>query len=201
VSSTTRMGGHFVQGHVDGTGIIREKRPEKESLWITVACSPDLLKYIVPKGYIAVDGTSLTVCDVGSDYFTFMLVAHTQTKVIIPRKNIGDKVNLEVDITGKYIERLIPGYVEQAVQEFERTRQSGSSRARSCRCNCGDCDCGCRSNSSCCGSQPSCARKRRWRSCHPCPKHSGLRFGAALVAVASAVWLLRTFLHHDHRRS
>lgn len=108
----SRMGGHFVQGHVDGTGVIESFRPEGDSLWVTISTSPDLIKFIVPKGYIAVDGTSLTVVDVNSQTscFTFMLVAYTQQKIVIPLKKVGDKVNLEVDIVGKYVVRMLEGY-------------------------------------------------------------------------------------------
>ncbi|WP_322510475.1 riboflavin synthase [Chloroflexus sp.] len=102
-----RIGGHFLQGHVDGTGIIRAFRPEGDSLWVTVAAGPELLRYIVPKGYIAVDGTSLTVVDVLPDGFTFMLVAYTQQHITLPRKPIGSRVNLEVDVLAKYVEKLI----------------------------------------------------------------------------------------------
>ncbi|XP_010272471.1 PREDICTED: riboflavin synthase-like [Nelumbo nucifera] len=106
---STRMGGHFVQGHVDGTGEIVSMEPEGDSLWVKVKTSPELLKYIVPKGFIAVDGTSLTVVKVfdEEECFNFMLVAYTQQKVVIPLKKIGQKVNLEVDILGKYVERLL----------------------------------------------------------------------------------------------
>ncbi|KAF2283227.1 hypothetical protein GH714_043579 [Hevea brasiliensis] len=79
VQPTSRMGGHFVQGHVDGTGEIVEKEPEGDSLWVKVKVDKGLLKYVVPKGFIAVDGTSLTVVDVFDDEgcFNFMLVAYT----------------------------------------------------------------------------------------------------------------------------
>ncbi|KOM50305.1 hypothetical protein LR48_Vigan08g113200 [Vigna angularis] len=109
VTPTSRMGGHFVQGHVDSTGVIVSKVAEGDSLWVKVRTEKSLLKYIVPKGFIAVDGTSLTVVDVFDDEecFNFMLVAYTQQKVVIPLKNVGDKVNLEVDILGKYVERLL----------------------------------------------------------------------------------------------
>ncbi|KAL3685932.1 hypothetical protein R1sor_003954 [Riccia sorocarpa] len=112
VTPSTRMGGHFVQGHVDGTGTIVSFEPENDSLWVKIKASPDVLKYIVPKGYIAVDGTSLTVVNVLDDEgcFTFMLIAYTQLKICIPKKKVGDKVNLEVDILGKYVHRLLQGY-------------------------------------------------------------------------------------------
>ncbi|PHT43407.1 hypothetical protein CQW23_17432 [Capsicum baccatum] len=112
---SSRMGGHFVQGHVDGTGEIVEFKPEGDSLWVKVKTVKEILRYIVPKGYIAVDGTSLTVVDVfdEEDCFNFMLVAYTQQKVVIPMKKVGQKVNLEVDILGKYVERLLStGFVD-----------------------------------------------------------------------------------------
>ncbi len=102
-----RVGGHFVQGHVDGTGMIRSFKPEGDSLWLTVEALPELIRYIVPKGYIAVDGVSLTVVDVLPDAFTFMLVAYTQQHISLPRKPVGGRVNLEVDILGKYVEKFI----------------------------------------------------------------------------------------------
>ncbi|KAA8497685.1 Riboflavin synthase [Porphyridium purpureum] len=103
-----RVGGHFVQGHVDGTGIIQAKRTEKDAIWFTI-CPSDraVLKYVVPKGYIAVDGTSLTVVNVTDTTFDFMMVPYTQEHVIIPSKVEGELVNLEVDITGKYIEKFL----------------------------------------------------------------------------------------------
>lgn len=109
VTPVSRMGGHFVQGHVDGTGVIVSMVPEGDSLWVKVKTDKELLKYIVPKGFIAVDGTSLTVCEVFDDEecFNFMLVAYTQQKIVVPLKKVGNKVNLEVDILGKYVERLL----------------------------------------------------------------------------------------------
>lgn len=109
LSPSSRMGGHFVQGHVDGTGEIVSLEPEGDSLWVKVKAPPELLKYIVPKGFIAVDGTSLTVVGVFEEEgcFNFMLVAYSQQKVVIPLKKVGEKVNLEVDILGKYVERLL----------------------------------------------------------------------------------------------
>jgi riboflavin synthase len=107
LAANGRMGGHFVQGHVDGTGEVRAFRPEGDSLWVTVGAAPELLRYIVPKGFIAVDGVSLTVVDVFPDAFTFMLVAYTQRHITLPRKPALSRVNLEVDILGKYVEKLI----------------------------------------------------------------------------------------------
>lgn len=116
LAANGRIGGHFVQGHVDGTGVIRSFRPEGDSLWVTVETEPALLRYIVPKGYIAVDGTSLTVVDVLPDAFTFMLVAYTQQHITLPRKPVGSRVNLEVDVLAKYVEKFL-GEAPYAIRE------------------------------------------------------------------------------------
>ncbi|EXC25510.1 Riboflavin synthase alpha chain [Morus notabilis] len=118
VQPISRMGGHFVQGHVDGTGEIVSMEAEEDSLWIKVKTTREILKYVVPKGFVAVDGTSLTVVDVfdDEDCFNFMLVAYTQQKVVIPLKKIGQKVNLEVDIMGKYVERLLSSVFVDSVK-------------------------------------------------------------------------------------
>jgi riboflavin synthase len=110
-----RNSGHFVQGHVDGTGTIVEKRPDGDSLAITVQVddNPDLIRYVVPKGFIAIDGTSLTVVDVNAAQarFSFMLIEYTQKKIVIPQKAVGDKVNLEVDVLGKYSESALSALI------------------------------------------------------------------------------------------
>lgn len=107
VTPTTRMGGHFVQGHVDGTGTIADFRTDRDALWVTVRTDPALMRYIVRKGYIAMDGASLTVVDTGTDWFNVTLIDYTQQKIALPRKKPGDRVNLEVDILAKYVERLV----------------------------------------------------------------------------------------------
>ncbi len=109
LAANGRVDGHFVQGHVDGTGVIRSFTPEGDSVWVTVETPPELLHYIVPKGFIAVDGISLTVVDVLEDAFTFMLIAHTQQRVTLTQKPVGGRVNLEVDILGKYVEKFLHG--------------------------------------------------------------------------------------------
>lgn len=102
-----RFGGHFVQGHVDGTGVLRARTADGDSLRMTVQAPADLLRHVVPKGYIAVDGTSLTVIDVLEDRFTFMLVAYTQQHIVLPQRALGSRVNLEVDVIAKYVEKLM----------------------------------------------------------------------------------------------
>ena len=104
-----RIGGHFVQGHIDGTGVLAERTPDGDSLRIAVQAAPELLRYLVPKGYVAVDGTSLTVIDVLRDRFTFMLVAYTQAHIVLPRYPLGARVNLEVDVLAKYAEKFLAG--------------------------------------------------------------------------------------------
>ena len=104
-----RFDGHFVQGHVDGTGVIRGFSPDSDSLWVEIGAPPEILRYLVPKGYVAVDGVSLTVVEVRENSFTFMLVAYTQEHISLPKKEVGDQVNLEVDILGKYLEKLVGG--------------------------------------------------------------------------------------------
>ncbi|KAH7415654.1 hypothetical protein KP509_14G055800 [Ceratopteris richardii] len=115
---TSHLGGHFVQGHVDGTGTIVSMDKENDSLWVKVKTSADILQHIVTKGYIIVDGTSLIVVNVFDDElaFNFMLVSYMQQKIVVPLKSMGSNVNLEVDIMGKYVERLLVGYTTRPVQ-------------------------------------------------------------------------------------
>ena len=103
----SRFGGHIVQGHVDCTGEIIEVQPEKDAVWFTIRVDHKYMKYIVEKGYITVDGASLTVCDVGDSSFTFMMIPFTRQKVTTASKTVGGKVNIECDITGKYIESMM----------------------------------------------------------------------------------------------
>ena len=101
-----RLGGHYVQGHVDGTGEIVSVVPEGDSLRVTVRPPERLMPYIVEKGYIAVDGTSLTVAERNDSSFTIALIAYTQGAVIMGRQQAGAMVNLEVDIMAKYVESI-----------------------------------------------------------------------------------------------
>ncbi|CUM67893.1 uncharacterized protein PRCAT00005604001 [Priceomyces carsonii] len=121
VSGHTRLGGHVVQGHVDTMATITKKEPDGNSIVFTFKLrDADFIKYIVEKGFIAIDGTSLTVTNVDDQNFQFsiMLVSYTQQKVILPQKSVGDTVNIEVDLTGKLIEKQIEIYLKsQIVQE------------------------------------------------------------------------------------
>lgn len=105
VTASTRLGGHVVQGHVDTTGTIVDKQVQQDMLVITIHIdNRNNFAYIVEKGYIAIDGTSLTITNVDTNKQTFsvMLIQYTQSKIILPQKDINDTVNLEFDILGKY---------------------------------------------------------------------------------------------------
>jgi riboflavin synthase len=100
-----RLGGHFVQGHVDAVGQIEEMRPASDFHWLTVSFPPALARYIVPKGSIAVDGISLTVAGLREDRFDVQLVPFTLDHTNLRRARVRDRVNLECDMIGKYVAR------------------------------------------------------------------------------------------------
>ncbi|MGW2230282.1 riboflavin synthase [Streptomyces formicae] len=102
-----RLGGHIVQGHVDGTGEIVEREPSENWEIVKVSLPADLSRYVVEKGSITVDGVSLTVVDAGPDHFTISLIPTTLALTTLGIKQPGDPVNLEVDIIAKYVERLL----------------------------------------------------------------------------------------------
>ncbi|MER6156585.1 riboflavin synthase [Streptomyces sp. NPDC001868] len=102
-----RLGGHIVQGHVDGTGEVIERKPSENWEIVKISLPADLTRYVVEKGSITVDGISLTVVDAGPDYFTVSLIPTTLDLTTLGRKQPGDPVNLEVDVIAKYVERLL----------------------------------------------------------------------------------------------
>ncbi|MBQ7707289.1 MAG: riboflavin synthase [Lachnospiraceae bacterium] len=102
-----RFGGHIVSGHIDGTGTVRNMEKEDNAVWVTIAATSDILKYIVEKGSIAIDGISLTVAYVDDEVFKVSIIPHTANETTLLTKNKGDKVNLENDIVGKYVEKLM----------------------------------------------------------------------------------------------
>ena len=103
-----RFGGHIVSGHIDGTGTVRELAPEGDNaVWVTVAAAPALLRYIVEKGSIAIDGISLTVAFVDDQCFKVSIIPHTGAETTLLHRKPGDTVNLECDIIAKYIEKLM----------------------------------------------------------------------------------------------
>lgn len=104
-----RFGGHIVSGHIDGTGVIREYRREENAVWVTIATSPEILSLIVEKGSICIDGISLTVATVSEQSFQVSIIPHTALETTLIRKHTGDVVNLENDVVGKYVQRLLEG--------------------------------------------------------------------------------------------
>lgn len=107
VRPVDRLGGHLVQGHVDGTGLIKEDRMIDIARVIRISAPPELLRYVVPKGSIAIDGISLTVVEVFADSFSVSLIPHTAALTTLGFKKTGDRVNLESDIIGRYVEKLL----------------------------------------------------------------------------------------------
>ena len=103
-----RLGGHVVQGHVDGLGAIRAVREEGFARVVTIEADPALLRYVVEKGSIAVDGVSLTVASVDGDAFSVSLIPETLERTTLGAAGPGAPVNLEVDILAKYVEKLLP---------------------------------------------------------------------------------------------
>ncbi|KAF4627127.1 hypothetical protein G7Y89_g11027 [Cudoniella acicularis] len=117
VSASTRMGGHFVQGHVDTVATILKKEPDGNA--ITFRFQPrdkSVLRYVVEKGYVTLDGASLTVTKVDDEaaWWEVMLISYTQEKVVTASKTPGDEVNVEVDQIGKYVEKAVEGYFSKA---------------------------------------------------------------------------------------
>lgn len=101
----SRFGGHFVLGHVDGTGVIEALRPDADFTWITIRFPGDLAPYIIPKGSIAVDGISLTVARLGDERLDVMIIPFTLEHTNLKDAKVGDPVNLECDMVGKYVVR------------------------------------------------------------------------------------------------
>ena len=106
---TTRLGGHFVSGHIDGVGEITEMREEGNAILMTVAADDEMLRGIVEKGSVALDGISLTVARVGTTDFTVSLIPHTRTVTNLGAKRVGSPLNIETDILGKYALKLLGG--------------------------------------------------------------------------------------------
>ena len=102
-----RFGGHIVSGHIDGTGTIAGLEQEGNATWVYIRTSPDILALIVEKGSIAIDGISLTVAKVGDGDFAVSIIPHTSSHTTLLKKKSGDVVNLENDIVGKYVQRLL----------------------------------------------------------------------------------------------
>ncbi|MBY6038020.1 riboflavin synthase [Fictibacillus nanhaiensis] len=102
-----RFGGHFVSGHVDGTGVIVEKRPERNAIYYVISLQKHIMPYFMLKGSVSIDGTSLTVFDVTKDTITVSLIPHTADHTVLGKKGPGDRVNIECDMLAKYVYRML----------------------------------------------------------------------------------------------
>ena len=118
MAANGRLGGHIVSGHIDGTGTIVQVTPDDNAVWYTIQADASLMRYIVEKGSIAIDGISLTVAGLGKDTFRVSVIPHTAKETILSEKKTGDVVNLENDVIAKYIEKLMR-------PAREETRQKG----------------------------------------------------------------------------
>lgn len=107
MAANGRFGGHIVSGHIDGTGTITALRKDDNAVWYTISASQELLRCIVEKGSIAIDGISLTVAEVGESWFSISAIPHTVAVTTLGEKRPGDTVNLENDVIGKYVEKLL----------------------------------------------------------------------------------------------
>ena len=104
-----RFGGHIVAGHVDGVGKVMDIRRDDTAVWYTIQAEAPVLRYIVEKGSVAVDGISLTVAQTGEDWFSFSAIPHTVEHTVLKERRKGSLVNLETDMIGKYVEKLLGG--------------------------------------------------------------------------------------------
>lgn len=102
-----RFGGHIVSGHIDGTGTVVSMKREENAVWVTVSAGPSLIKYIVEKGSVALDGISLTVASVSESEFKVSIIPHTASETTLLSKQPGSRINIECDMIGKYVEKLL----------------------------------------------------------------------------------------------
>lgn len=107
LAANGRFGGHIVSGHIDGVGRVQSVRRDDNALWYEIAAAPELLRYVVEKGSIAVDGISLTVARVNASGFAVSVIPHTAAVTALAERRAGDSVNLECDILAKYVEKLL----------------------------------------------------------------------------------------------
>lgn len=114
VTAATRLGGHIVQGHVDGVGEVLRRTPSEHWEVVEVSLPADLARYLVDKGSITVDGVSLTVVEAGETSFTVSLIPETLARTTLGSRQVGDRVNLEADVIAKHVEKLLAGHLPAA---------------------------------------------------------------------------------------
>ena len=115
-----RFGGHIVSGHIDGTGTVLSMKREDNAVWIRIAADAPIMKYIVEKGSVALDGISLTVAEISAGSFAVSVIPHTAANTTLLDKKNGDSINIECDIIGKYVERMMKpatGITEEFLKE------------------------------------------------------------------------------------
>lgn len=122
MAANGRFGGHIVSGHIDGTGVISDMTKDDIAIWVTISTTAEILRLIVEKGSIAIDGISLTVAKVSNTDFAVSVIPHTGANTTLLDKKLGDVVNLENDITGKYIEKLLGLSKEEKKPESRITK-------------------------------------------------------------------------------
>ena len=123
MAANGRFGGHIVAGHVDGVGTIAAIERDDNAIWFTITAPEQVLRYVVEKGSIAIDGISLTVARVEPDRFAVSVIPHTAAVTLLGRRRVGDRVNLESDIIGKYVERLLRPAPELKTKESKLTME------------------------------------------------------------------------------
>ena len=114
-----RLNGHIVTGHIDGTGVITSMRDEGNAVVVSVRAAAEILKYVVMKGSVALDGTSLTVCKLHGNEFSVSLIPETRRRTVMGMKKVGDYVNIECDILGKYVERFLCGSAARSLSAIK----------------------------------------------------------------------------------
>ncbi|MCZ7680523.1 MAG: riboflavin synthase [Sandaracinaceae bacterium] len=125
VSASRPMGGHYVQGHVDGTARVRSARPDGEALEVWFDAPAELARFVAPKGYVTIDGASLTVVEVDASGFSVTLVPHTQRGVVFGAPRAGYLANLEVDVMAKYVERIMAPRLEALEARLSALEEKG----------------------------------------------------------------------------
>lgn len=117
-----RFGGHIVSGHIDGTGVIADIQKDDNAIWYKIRADLGIMRYIIEKGSIAMDGISLTVAKIEPETFSVSVIPHTASHTILTQKKIGDKVNIENDCVGKYVEKLLAAEKECGQERKGLTR-------------------------------------------------------------------------------
>lgn len=125
MSANGRFGGHIVSGHVDGVGTIKNKRPVSNAVYIEIEIPKELAQNCIPKGSITIDGTSLTLFQVSENSVTVSLIPHTYSETILGMKSIGQQVNIETDMLGKYVLHHLKKTEDKSNISLEFLRQNG----------------------------------------------------------------------------